>query len=84
MTRPDRSSTPAIPAALADGLGAISLRTFGEAHPAFNALAGGDQKRTSFGSAHLERRSSDSYAAALKDFISPRSLDLNDCAKVII
>ena len=38
----------------------------------------------SFGSAYLKSRSSDSFTSALKDFISPLKLSLNECANVII
>ena len=77
-------NTSAIPAADADGLGNISSRTFGEAQLDFDALTGGTDKCVSFGSAYLKSRSSDSFTAALKDFIAPTSLNLNQCATVIV
>jgi hypothetical protein len=77
-------NTTAIPAAEADGLGGISARTFGEAQLDFNALTGGTEGCTSFGSAYLKSRSSDSFTSALKDFIAPATLSLNNCATVII
>ena len=77
-------NTSAILAADSDGLGDVSARTFGEAQLDFNALTGGSQGCTSFGSAYLKSRSSDSFTAALKDFIAPATLNLNDCARVII
>jgi hypothetical protein len=77
-------NTTAIPAAEADGLGGISARTFGEAQLDFNALTGGSEGCTSFGSAYLKSRSSDSFTSALKDFIAPATLSLNNCATVII
>src|SRR5215216_878228 len=77
-------NTSAIPAGESDGLGAISSRTFGEAQLDFDALTGGTQKCVSFGSAYLKSRSSDSFTAALKDFIAPASLNLNQCGQVII
>ena len=63
-------NTSAIPAGESDGLGAISARTFGEASINFTTLLG-TQGCTSFGSAYLKSRSSDSFTAALKDFIAP-------------
>jgi hypothetical protein len=77
-------NTSAIPAAQSDGLGPISPRTFGEAQLDFDALTGGSNRCTSFGSAYLKSRSSDSFTSALKDFIAPTSLNLNNCARVII
>ncbi len=77
-------NTSAIPAAESDGLGNISARTFGEAQLDFNALTGGTEGCTSFGSAYLKSRSSDSFTSAVKDFIAPATLSLNNCATVII
>jgi len=77
-------NTSAILAADADGLGAISARTFGEAQLDFDALGGGTGTCTSFGSAYLKSRSSDSFTSALKDFIAPASTNLSNCATVII
>ena len=77
-------NTSPIPAAQADGLGPISPRTFGEAQIDFDALTGGSDRCTSFGSAYLKSRSSDSFTAALKDFIAPAALNLNNCARVVI
>src|ERR671910_2274078 len=50
-------NTTSILAADADGLGAISPRTFGEAQLDFDALTGGTGTCTSFGSAYLKSRS---------------------------
>jgi hypothetical protein len=77
-------NTTAIPAAQSDGLGAISPRTFGEAQIDFDALAGGSGNCVSFGSAYLKSRSSDSFTAALKDFIAPAQANLSNCANVTI
>ena len=79
-------NTTGIAAGAADGLGAISARTFGEAQLDFDALTGGGSTTTcaSFGSAYLKSRSSDSFSAAMKDFIAPTPLDLNNCGTVII
>jgi hypothetical protein len=78
-------NTTAIPAAESDGLGPVSARTFGEAQIDFDALTGGPSASCeSFGSAYLKSRSSDSFTAALKDFIAPASLNLSNCGQVII
>jgi Prealbumin-like fold domain len=74
-------NTTAIPAADADGLGAISPRTFGEAQIDFDALAGEDEC-VAFGSAYLKSRSSDSFTAALKDFIAPLTLNFSLCGSI--
>src|SRR5687768_2330308 len=69
-------NTTPILAANSDGLGNVSARTFGEAQIDFDALTGGGAGNTcaSFGSAYLKSRSSDSFTAALKDFIAPAAL----------
>ncbi|MBA2767620.1 MAG: prealbumin-like fold domain-containing protein [Sporichthyaceae bacterium] len=76
-------NTSSIPAGEADGLGAISPRTFGEASLDFDALSGNDPC-VGFGSAYLKSRSSDSFTSALKDFIPPTSLGFNDCGAIKI
>jgi Prealbumin-like fold domain len=73
----------AIPATEADGLGAISLRTFDEASVDLNAILGTTQC-VAFGSAYLKSRSSDSFPAELKDFIAPEPVNINLCGKVKI
>lgn len=78
-------NTTAIPAADADGLGAISPRTFGEASIDFDAIAsGGNDPCASFGSAYLKSRSSDSFTAALKDFIAPVPVNISNCGSIEI
>jgi hypothetical protein len=77
-------NTSAIPAAESDGLGDVSARTFGEAQLDFDALTGGSTSCASFGSAYLKSRSSDSFTAALKDFIAPATLNLNRCGTITI
>ncbi len=69
-----------IPANKANGIGPNGLDpfTFGEASISFAALfpegtCGG------FGSAYLKSRSSDSFTAALKDFIAPKQVNINNC-----
>jgi Prealbumin-like fold domain len=75
-------NTSAIPAAESDGLGSVSPRTFGEAQLDFDALTGGGC--VGFGSAYLKSRSSDSFTAAVKDFIAPKTLNLNTCGAIEI
>jgi prealbumin domain-containing protein len=77
-------NTTAIPANQTGGLGNISTRTFGEAQVDFDALTGGTGTCTSFGSAYLKSRSSDSFTAALKDFIAPAATNISNCGTVII
>jgi hypothetical protein len=59
-------------------------RTFGEAQVNLSALTGGGAVCAVFGSAYLKSRSSDSFNAELKDFIAPESIDIDQCASVII
>lgn len=61
----------------------LQARTFGEASIDLDALFD-DDKCTSFGSAMLKSRSSDSFTSQLKDFIAPLPINLSNCAKVII
>lgn len=75
-------NTSAIPAAESDGLGNVSPRTFGEATVDFDKLGG--TGCVAFGSAYLKSRSSDSFTAALKDFIAPTSTGLNNCGALKI
>ena len=78
-------NTTAIPAAESDGLGNVSARTFGEAQIDFDALTGGSGASCeSFAGAYLKSRSSDSFTAAMKDFIAPAGLNLSNCGQVII
>ena len=77
-------NTSSISAAQSDSLGSISPRTFGEAQLDFDALTGGTGACSSFGSAYLKSRSSDSFTSAVKDFIAPATLNLNNCATVRI
>jgi len=76
-------NTTAIPSADADGLGAISARTFGEASIDFDAIVGGGTC-VSFGSAYLKSRSSDSFTSALKDFIAPVPTSISNCGTVTV
>lgn len=76
-------NTSAIPSGSSDGLGAISPRTFGEATINFSRQVP-PGTCTSFGSAYLESRSSDSFTSALKDFIAPMSVSISNCGGVKI
>src|SRR5919106_488597 len=76
-------NTSPIPAGEADGLGAHSARTFGEAQLALSAIFD-PTKCESFGSAYLKSRSSDSFTAALKDFVPPQAISLSNCGSVKI
>jgi len=79
-------NTTAIPNAEDDGLSStgFSARTFGEAQLDFDALTGGLGACVSFGSAYLKSRSSDSFTAAVKDFIAPATLNINNCGSITI
>jgi hypothetical protein len=89
-------NTSPIPVAESDGLAIdidgngtldpISTRTFGEAQVDLDALTGGGGAPACavFGSAYLKSRSSDSFTSALKDFIAPLSLNIDECGNVII
>lgn len=66
------------------GLGAISPRTFGEAQLDYTALASDLDECETFGSAYLKSRSSDSFSAAMKDFIAPIATGFPTCGGVTI
>jgi hypothetical protein len=79
------NSSP-IPAADSDGLSSsdpLSPRTFGEAQLDLDFVLD-KTKCQSFGSAFLKSRASDSFTSQLKDFIKPVSLNIANCATVII
>ena len=63
-------------------VGALSPRTFGEASISFGALFG-DETCGQFGSAYLKSRASDSFTAALKDFVPPTRVDVNNCPALL-
>jgi hypothetical protein len=79
------TNTSQILAANTGGVSTVDLnaRTFGEASVDLDAIFD-DQKCTSFGSAMLKSRSSDSFTSQLKDFIAPLPINLSNCAQVII
>ncbi|NUR46869.1 MAG: prealbumin-like fold domain-containing protein [Hamadaea sp.] len=76
-------NTSAIPAAEADGLGALDPRTFGEAQIALSAIFD-PTSCESFGTAYLKSRSSDQFNAALKDFVPPQTVNITNCGTVKI
>jgi hypothetical protein len=73
----------AIDAADSDGLGHLDARTFGEATIDLDFIFD-SAACTSFGSAYLKSRSSDSFTAALKDYIAPTPVNITNCGTVII
>lgn len=77
-------NTSAIAAGDADGLGAHSARTFGEAQIALSSIFTDPSVCKSFGSAYLKSRSSDSFTAALKDFVPPVSINISNCGSINI
>ena len=75
-------NTSAISSTDADGLGALSARTFGEASVDLSAIFG--DSCLAFGSAYLKSRSSDTFTSALKDFIAPAPIDIFNCTGSIL
>jgi hypothetical protein len=72
-----------IPASESDGLGQLDPRTFGEASVDLDAVFGSGSCQ-SFGSAFLKSRSSDSFTAAMKDFIAPKPVNVSNCGGITI
>jgi hypothetical protein len=68
----------------ADGIGALSARTFGEAQLAIASIFPDPTICQSFGSAYLKSRSSDSFTAALKDFVPPVAVNISNCGRISI
>jgi hypothetical protein len=61
----------------------LSARTFGEASINLTDSAIlNPNVCTTFGSAYLKSRSSDSFTAALKDFIAPIDVDISNCGNI--
>jgi uncharacterized surface anchored protein len=77
-------NTSAIPDAESDGLGPHSARTFGEAQLSIASLFPDPTVCKSFGAAYLKSRSSDSFTAALKDFVPPVTVNISNCGSVKI
>lgn len=77
-------NTSAIPAGESDGLGSQDARTFGEAQLALSSLFPDPTVCKSFGAAYLKSRSSDSFTAALKDFVPPVAVNISNCGSVKI
>jgi hypothetical protein len=63
--------------------GTYSPRTFGEATVNLAAIFDPTVCQ-SFGGAYLKSRASDSFTAALKDFIAPIGVDLANCGRVVV
>ncbi len=76
-------NTSSIPQADSDGLGDLDPRTFGEASIDLDVIFDAGQC-DAFGSAYLKSRSSDSFTAALKDFIAPEDVNITNCGTVIV
>lgn len=76
-------NSSAIPAGESDGLGTHDPRTFGEAQIDLSAIFEPGVCE-SFGSAYLKSRASDSFTAALKDFVPPAAVDIRNCGKLTI
>jgi hypothetical protein len=79
-------NSSSIPAAESDGIissGSLAARTFGEAQLDLRLIFQAN-KCSSFGSAMLKSRSSDSFTSQLKDFIRPVGINLTNCGKVVI
>jgi hypothetical protein len=76
-------NSSAIPVGESDGIGAQSARTFGEAQLDLSAIFDTSSCQ-SFGSAYLKSRASDSFPAALKDFVPPVAVNITNCGSVTI
>lgn len=76
-------NTSSIPSTESDGIGSQDPRTFGEAQIALSAIFSPGVCE-SFGSAYLKSRASDSFTAALKDFVPPAPVDIRNCGKLTI
>ncbi|MDO8150361.1 collagen binding domain-containing protein [Isoptericola sp. b408] len=64
-------------------LGPLSARTFGEASIDLDYLFT-EGECTTYGSAFLKSRSSDSFTSQLKDFIKPVDVDISNCGKLTV
>jgi hypothetical protein len=78
------NTSPISGGANSDGLGAHSPRTFGEAQIDLSAIFDDPNVCQSFGSAYLKSRASDSFTAALKDFVPPEPVNISNCGSVNI
>src|SRR5262249_6091678 len=61
------------------GLGTQDAYTFGEAAINYNQLFPQGSGCTSFGGVYLKSRSSDSFSAEIKDFVSPEKASVTNC-----
>ncbi|MEA2507862.1 MAG: hypothetical protein QOH48_2480 [Actinomycetota bacterium] len=76
-------NSSAIPVGESDGIGAQSARTFGEAQLNLSAIFDSSSCQ-SFGSVYLKSRASDSFTAALKDFVPPAAVNITNCGSVTV
>ncbi len=75
-------NSSAITNANSDGLGAMDPFTFGEATIDFDLVTESNDPCEAFAFAYLKSRSSDSFTAAVKDFIAPLNPGINNCGAI--
>lgn len=66
----------------ADGKGAHTPRTFGEAQISLASIFGSTCQ--SYGSVYLKSRSSDAFDAAMKDFVPPKAVNISNCSALAV
>jgi hypothetical protein len=76
-------NTSAMAAAATGGLGSQDAYTFGEASLSFSTLFPSGGTCGTFGSAYLKSRSSTSFSAELKDFVSPQRVNITNCSSLV-
>ena len=64
------------------GLGVLDPFTFGEASIDLSVFFTSAEECTTFSSVYLKSRSSDSFSAAMKDFILPASSEISNCGSI--
>ncbi len=64
------------------GLGTVDPFTFGEASIDLTVFFTTAEECTTFSSVYLKSRSSDSFSAAMKDFILPASSEITNCGSI--
>jgi hypothetical protein len=65
------------------GNGVTPVRTSGDILIQYDLAQGGTNPQcVAFGSAYLKSRSSDSFTAALKDFIAPEAVNISQCGSI--
>jgi hypothetical protein len=75
-------NTAALGATATGGLGNQDAYTFGEAAVSFSSLFPSGGTCGTFGSAYLKSRSSTSFSAEVKDFISPQKVNITNCSSL--